>query len=88
MLAHEYLHCHTFVNGQTLAPPRVWDNPCGLYSNEVLCHAAEELVLNCIVTCGCVTGMSAGGTSDVGARLDKVGEWKKYFGDQFVAENC
>ncbi|MBX3462223.1 MAG: hypothetical protein KF830_03560 [Planctomycetes bacterium] len=51
-LAHEYVHCITLVNSRNLETG-TWDDECGLWENEKLCHLIERGLIECMVSCGC-----------------------------------
>jgi hypothetical protein len=87
-LAHEQLRALTLNTGAsfTTSPP-TYSDPCHFYANEVLCHEAELFVLNCIVACSCLDGLTGGGATDLTGRAADVAASRDYYAN-LHSENC
>lgn len=82
MLAHEYMHCLTFQNSRSESTG-AWADICNLWEDEMACYSHEIAVLQCLQTCGCVVGITGGGTISLDERLVNLGDFHQSYSDLY-----
>lgn len=83
MLAHELFHCSTLTATSTLVSG-VWgpfEPACSYYENECFAYNLEELLINCILSCGCCdpTSFTAPGNADLTRDLARISTEKAHW---------
>jgi len=88
-LAHEQLHATTLeTNADFSTDPTTYSDPCAVYTNEIFCHEAELFLLNCFISCGCLSGITGAGETNITNRITTVSSWRDHFLHLHTEKGC